>query len=238
MIPDGKYPTYLSQLFDKDGFFKIVCDGGIDAIKIIENKATYKDLDNTTDETQLAPQMMLLPAYFEWPQEMISIRDAYEDFDLWVSDVTATHWIVSSQIEKNITDRGELWDESNQGIIVGTESMVVIYPVDFTYTDKQGIESTYNNCPKVDFSATFGSYELEPEVYAKMTITFATKPTSTIYLDFDDGSQLMEDVSTRQTATYHLPKNQLHKAMNGSIYFMAQGNVPVEITSAVLDFYR
>jgi len=71
-----------------------------------------------------------------------------------------------------------------------------------------------------------------------MTITFATKPTSTIYLDFDDGSQLMEDVSTRQTATYHFSKNQLHKAMNGSIYFMAQGNVPVEITSAVLDFYR
>lgn len=233
VAPNGDYPTFLSQLFATDGFFKIVCEGNQEAQKIIESGTV-----NTNKETSAAPQMMLLPAYFEWPQEMISIRDAYEDFDLWVSDVTATHWIVSSQIEKNITDRGELWDESNQGIIVGTESMVVIYPVDFTYTDKQGIETTYNNCSKVDFSATFGSYELEPEVYAKMTITFATKPTSTIYLDFDDGSQLMEDVSTRQTATYHLSKNQLHKAMNGSIYFMAQGNVPVEITSAVLDFYR
>lgn len=238
VMPDGDYPTYLSQLFDTEGFFKIVCDGGKDAVKIIENKATYKDKDNTTDETQLAPQMMLLPVYFEWPQEEVSIRTAYEDFDLWVSDVTATHWIISSQIEKNITDRGELWDESNQGIFAGSESMVVIYPVDFTYIDKQGIETTYNNCSKVDFHATFGDYNLEQEVYAKMTITFANKPTSTIYLDFEDGSQLMEDVSTRQTATYHLSKNQLHKAMTGAIYFMAQGNVPVEITSAVLDFYR
>ena len=29
VAPDGDYPTFLSQLFATDGFFKIVCEGNI-----------------------------------------------------------------------------------------------------------------------------------------------------------------------------------------------------------------
>ena len=233
----GTYPTYLSQLFDTEGFFRIVCDGGIDAQQIIENKRAYKDKENTSDVTQLAPQMMLLPIYFEWPQELVPIREAYEDFSDWVSDINETHWIVSSQIEKNITDRGDLWTEAIQGISLGVQEMFISTDEEFTYTDKNGISTTYTHCSKINFLASI-PISLEQQDYGKLTVTYSTKPNVPVYLDFADGSQLIEDNSSSTVVTYHLSKKQVQKAMStGAIYIMAQGNAIVEISSAELELF-
>ncbi len=80
------YPTYLSMLFDK-GFIKITSSGET-AHAITSN--------NTYTETGAAPQMMLLPMSFEWPQERNPISDVYTSFSTWVSDITATEWINSN----------------------------------------------------------------------------------------------------------------------------------------------
>ena len=227
---DESYPTFLSQLFDTDNFFKIVCEGNKEAERIIAN--------NTYSEGE-APQMMLLPDYFEWPQELVYINDAYEDFMNWVQDVTQVDWIYTSQIEKNITDRGDLYIETNLGRFVGTEELPVSTNLTFTYTDKNGRETTYSNCSKVDFTG-LRSANLEADDYALLTITFTSKPEGRSYLDFADGTQLMEDMSGAETThTYRLAKSQLQKAITtGAIYLMGQGNVPVVISNAKVDIYR
>ncbi len=101
----GQYPTYLSQLF-AEGFFAITTYDG-DATTIITNNA-FKGKE---DGKAPAPQMILLPDYFEWPREQMYIKEAYSGFKDWVEDVTKTDWILTSQKEDMITDRGDLKPE-------------------------------------------------------------------------------------------------------------------------------
>lgn len=81
-----KYPTYLSMLFDQ-GLIKIVSKGK-DATAIVES--------NSYTESGQAPQMMLLPMSFEWPQETQPISEVYSGFNSWVADINATAWINSN----------------------------------------------------------------------------------------------------------------------------------------------
>ena len=236
VAPNGDYPTFLSQLFATDGFFKIVCEGNQEAQKIIESGTV-----NTNKETSAAPQMMLLPVYFEWPQEEIHITEAYDGFAEWVQDVDAVDWIFTSQIEKNITDRGDLYVETNLTRIVGTVNLTDIETgVSFTYTDKNGKETTYQSCSKVSFDVDELKNMQQNQYYGRLTITYSMKPTTTTYLDYADGDQLMEDSSGQnEVHTYHLSKSQLQKAIDtGAIYFMGQNNQTVVVASAKLDLYQ
>ena len=236
VAPDGVYPTFLSQLFATDGFFKIVCEGNKEAQKIIESGTV-----NTNKDTPTAPQMMLLPDYFEWPQEQIHITEAYDGFAEWVQDVDAVDWIFTSQIEKNITDRGDLYVENNLTRIVGTVNLTDIETgVSFTYTDKNGKVTTYQSCSKVSFDVDELKNMQQNQYYGRLTITYSLKPTTTTYLDYADGDQLMEDSSGQNTVTvYHLSKSQLQKAIDtGAIYFMGQNNQTVVVASAKLDLYQ
>ena len=236
VAPNGDYPTFLSQLFATDGFFKIVCEGNQEAQKIIESGTV-----NTNKETTVAPQMMLLPVYFEWPQEEIHITEAYDGFAEWVQDVDAVDWIFTSQIEKNITDRGDLYVENNLTRIVGTMNLTDIETgVTFTYTDKNGKETTYQSCSKVSFDVDELKNMQQNQYYGRLTITYSMKPTTTTYLDYADGDQLMEDSSGQNDVhTYHLSKSQLQKAIDtGAIYFMGQNNQTVVVASAKLDLYQ
>ena len=236
VAPNGDYPTFLSQLFATDGFFKIVCEGNKEAQKIIESGTV-----NTNKDTPTAPQMMLLPDYFEWPQEEIHITEAYDGFAEWVQDVDAVDWIFTSQIEKNITDRGDLYVENNLTRIVGTVNLTDIETgVTFTYTDKNGKETTYQSCSKVSFDVDELKNMQQNQYYGRLTITYSMKPTTTTYLDYADGDQLMEDSSGQNDVhTYHLSKSQLQKAIDtGAIYFMGQNNQTVVVASAKLDLYQ
>lgn len=231
--PDG-YPTYLSQLFDTEGFFRIVCDEGLEAEKIIKNGSyTYSE--------GVAPQMMLLPAYFEWPQEEVYICDAYEGFNEWVQDAAKTQWIMASQIEKKITDRGDLWNSSSIGIEVGKMPLIVFHEQEFTYRDKYGVETTYPHCSKVDFSTSFPEgWTPSSEDYGLLTVVFSSKPGPTTYVDFGDGAQIIEDKSSKTVMSYHLSKSEYAKAFQiGSIYFMCSNpDNAVVIETAELVTYR
>lgn len=229
---EGQYATYLSQLFDLDDFFRFECTDGT-ARHIIKNKTAYSEGE--------APQMLLLPDYFEWPQEEVYINDAYEDFTEWVAEATAVDWIFTSQVEKNITDRGDLYVENNLTRIVGTVNLTDIETgVSFTYTDKNGKVTTYQSCSKVSFDVDRLKNMEQNQYYARLTITYSMKPTTTTYLDYADGDQLMEDSSGQNTVTvYHLSKSQLQKAIDtGAIYFMGQNNQTVVVASAKLDLYQ
>ena len=113
------YPTFLSKLFAQ-GYFKIYCtqgksSGNVQA-RLLTNKTqtetdTYYDDETNTGFAQ-APQMMLLPYYFEWPQENKWIQDAYSGFADWVSDASKTDWIKTSQTKDLIVERGDFIEES------------------------------------------------------------------------------------------------------------------------------
>ena len=231
---ENGYPTYLSQLFDTDGFFRIVCDEGREAQKIIKN-GSYAYSEG------VAPQMMLLPAYFEWPQELVYIFDAYEGFSEWVQDAAKTQWIMATQIEKNITDRGVLWNSSSIGIEAGKMPMIVFHEQEFTYTDKYGVVTTYPHSAKVDFTTSFPEdWTPSSEDYGLLTVVFSSKPGPTTYVDFADGAQIIEDKSSKTVMSYHLSKSEYAKAFQtGAIYFMCSNpDNAVVIETAELVTYR
>ena len=239
---DDSYPTYLSQLFQyeitkpdntTEGFFKIVCDNGeteeskkgtLEASKIIES-GTYAEGS--------APQMMLLPEYFEWPQEEVYIKEAYDKFEEWVSDVNATDWILTSQNEISVTDRGDFAIEADFSKPVGEpQELTVTNGQTFTYIDKYGVETSYNNCAKIDLSGVSAT----DNQCATLTVTFTQKPsTGKTYLDYADGKQLKEYSNVADVQTFKLTQREFKKAREtGAIYIMGQNNQPIEVSSAVL----
>jgi len=103
----GSYPTLVSRFFAEDRF-KVVSTGAgqTGEAKRMVSSAGYK--------TKGAPQMMLLPNYYEWAQELTPIEEAYPNFTQWVSDATATDWI-SSKISSKVTSRGIETPQSSAG---------------------------------------------------------------------------------------------------------------------------
>ena len=242
---DASYPTYLSQLFQcqitkadqsKEDFFKILCDQNKEAAKLISN--------NSYTEGS-APQKMLLPIYFEWPQEEVYIKDAYNGFEEWVADIEQTDWIFTSQDELTVTDRGDFSSMfENPGEVVFTRNLDVQTGETFYYKDKYGVVTAYPNCSMVSFAGL----SADADAYAELTVTFTQKPTGDTYLDYSDGKQLLEDkMGAVTTRTYRLSSANLHYAINcvgtngcvdSAIYFMARSKEPVVISSAVLTIKR
>ena len=232
---DASYPTFLSQLFAKDDvpFFKIMCDNGELKEEDKGQEPASRIVQSGSYSEGSAPQMMLLPYYFEWPQEMEYIYDAYEDFAAWVQNIEATNWIITSQIEKLITNRGDFASETNTiSELVSSSELPWTNNQTFTYKDKNGKETTYSNCAKIDFT----NVTANTDEFAFLTVTFTAKPSSgRTYLDFADGTQIMEDNQLDEVRVFKLSKNQLQQAISTkAIYIMGQGNQTVSISKAVL----
>ena len=185
---EGQYPTYLSQLFDTDGFFAITTTDGT-ATKIISNKSFKGKGEGNT-----APQMMLLPDYFEWPLEQTYIKDAYAKFTDWVEDVTKTDWILNSQEAALVTDRGNLEPTINPDTPSEVKESFELKPTTgtFSFTGSNGRTVTYYNGIFLPLPA-----ELQDEAYdnasAKLHITFPNKLNRTYYLDDAAGQEILKD---------------------------------------------
>ena len=234
---EGQYPTFLSQLF-AEGFFTIVGSHDGVANKIITN--------NSYTETGNAPQMMLLPVTFEWPQEMHSIKRAYTGFMDWVEDVTKTGWIYDTQVPDSVTDRGDFTPKDDPNIKEEEESQeygesiplhVTPTGVSWTYVNEHdaSITTDFNHGSFIDFTGIVANEGAKAEI----TLTFSVKPTSTIYLDDKNGVEILkdEDSSGPGTTTYTLTAAQLARAIEtGGIYVVARyvnGSEPtVTVTEA------
>ncbi|MBR3027087.1 MAG: Ig-like domain-containing protein [Bacteroidales bacterium] len=232
-VGEGQYPTYLSQLFDTEGFFKIVSREDGEAVKIISNDS-FKGKGQGT-----APQMMLLPDYFEWPQEQKYIVEAYTGFSEWVQDVTKTNWILDSQVEDLITDRGDLTPTTSPEVPTEVTETIDLDPKrgTFTYTDAQG-NHTYNNGIFLDLSS------IQDDAYdgatAKLHITYTSRPSERIWIDDAFGREILshntaatDDVTV---VTYTISANKLRNALESNgIWIVSRYDNQVNISAASID---
>ena len=226
---EGKYPTYLSQLF-AEGFFAISTTDG-EATKVITSNS-FKGKDKGSN----APQMMLLPEYFEWPQERKYIMDSYTGFSDWVQDITKTNWILDTQIEDMITDRGDLTPEvapETPAEVLETITLTPDHDKDFRYDNN----TTYENCVFIDLSPIQdNAYD---EASASLHILYTIKPNAQIYLDDKNGNELLKDnfsYGSDVYNTYTLSKANFQKALtSGGIWIFALGDEEIVIESVEID---
>ena len=225
----GQYPTYLSQLFANDFFVITTTDGS--ASTIITNNA-FKG----KDEGSKAPQMMLLPDYFEWPQEQKYIKEAYTGFADWVQDVTKTDWILTTQKEDMITDRGDLTPvitPEPPAEVLTTIALDFYHDRNFQYNSS----TTYRNCVYIDLSKI--QSESYDDASAKLHIVYTTKPNAQIYLDDASGEELLKDNFSSGSNiynTYTLSKSNFQKALEtGGIWIFALGDAEIVVESVEID---
>ncbi|MBR5715781.1 MAG: hypothetical protein IKX59_04290 [Bacteroidales bacterium] len=233
---DGQYPTYLSQLFDTEGFFEIHSDQDGDAVKLIQNNS-FKGKGKGT-----APQMMLLPEYFEWPLEEKYICDAYTGFTDWVEDVTKTNWILDTQVEDLITDRGDLTPIISPDAPSEVVESIVLTPQrgTFIYTDNAG-NHTYNNGIFLDLSG------IQDEAYdgatAKLHITYNSRPSERIWIDDAFGREILSH-NTAATdgvtvVTYTISAAKFKNALESDgIWIVSRYDRLVEISAATIDIHN
>ena len=216
-VGDGKeYATHLSQLFLND-YFTITCEGNKTAAKL--------NADQEYTESGNAPQMMLLPYYFEWPQEQINISDAYNKndshgFEKWVQDINQTSWIIDSQVAENVTDRGVTPDvepeEYYQEETIELRDRITAN-VNFSYGD-----SHYSNCSHIRLSGIYAA----DGATAVLTVVFQTKPNVEMYLDDDNGNLVIWDNfggGSNITKEYPLDADMLQQVISaGGIYFIGR----------------
>ena len=230
-VGDGQeYATHLSQLFLND-YFTITCEGNKTAAKL--------NADQEYTVSGNAPQMMLLPYYFEWPQEQINISDAYNKddshgFEKWVQDINQTSWIIDSQVAENVTDRGVSPDvepeEYYQEETIGLRNSITNNAT-FTYTDSSG-NHHYTNGSHIsltDISAAEGAT-------AVLTVVYLTKPNEEMYLDDDNGKLVIWDNfggGTNITKEYPLDADMLQQVIDArGIHFISKNDRTVAISNA------
>ena len=197
--PTGTYPTFLSQLFATD-FFTVFSKEENGNAKQITATNPFKGKGEG-----YAPQMILLPDYFEWPQERKYIAEAYKDFADWVQDITKTDWIFSQESD-SITDRGDLQPEIDE-----IETEVQLEEV---LTPANGrIRYTLNNQTRNYYAQYLDLSSIQDDSYdhatAKLYIKYSYKPASTIHLVIADAN------GNNQT---HLLSHQYHQNENYAEY--------------------
>lgn len=232
----GQYATYLSQLF-AEGFFQLACFDG-EAKVIIKNRPSEDSTNGSSSgsgihyEEGYAPQMMLLPYYFEWPREQQHISLAYTGFSDWVSDITKTSWIFDSQVQELITERGNFLPdvdpsegESTGQLVTGTElphnndNQFVYHDYDQNGNPRT---TTYNNGEWIDLS---GIAEITNEQSrAEITVEYSFKPSGPVYIDDANGNLLVwENGGTggTTTTTYTFSANKFNQAIaSGGIWIL------------------
>ena len=225
-VGDGqKYATHLSQLF-LNNYFTITCEGNKTAAKL--------NADQDYTESGNAPQMMLLPYYFEWPQEQTKISVAYNGFEEWVQDITKTSWIIDSQDADLVTDRGVTPDVEPevhyQEQTIGLRNSIR-NNASFSYTDSNG-NHHYNNGSHIsltDISAAEGAT-------AVLTVVYQTKPNEEMYLDDNNGKLVIWDNfggGSNRTIEYPLDADMLKQVIDAhGIYFISKNDNTVAISNA------
>ena len=226
----GQYPTYLSQLF-AEGFFAITTTDG-DATTIITNNA-FKGKE---DGKAPAPQMILLPDYFEWPQEQMYIKEAYTGFASWVEDVTKTDWILTSQKENMITDRGDLKPEVNPEAPAEVLENVRLNPESgkvFEYDES----TTFSRGIFLDLSGI--QDDAYDESSAKLHVVYDTKPNALIYLDDANKHEILRDnysYGSNIYNTYSISAEKFKLALaSDGLWIVANGDSRIRISFAEID---
>lgn len=231
----GQFATHLSQLF-LEGYIQIYCKYDKQNAAIISSNRAI----DTTKTTSTAPQMMLLPNYFEWAREMIPLREAYTGFGDWVADITKTSWILDTQVPAKITDRGDLQPDDPQEardptLIEGVE--VPIQHGDFTFpaTETEG-EYVYHNGIFVSFA---GIGELAGEnAKATLIVHYDNKPAG-IYIDDNNGNELLRDEfgdGAPHTTYYTLSKNKFNMAVSsGGIWIFENNDNPFSVSKVEIN---
>ena len=243
---NGQYPTYLSQLF-ASGFFVIHSEE--------ENRDAVNINSNGSYSEGSAPQMMLLPEYFEWPQEQKYIKEAYTKFTDWVQDVTKTDWILSSQEAELITDRGNLTPTNQDTPSEITQSFQLTHENGtFTFTGSNNQTVTYRKGQFLEFPAELIAL-VNDNASAKLHITYSIKRNVTYYLDDAAGQEILKDNTgssgNNYTVTYTISPTRLNQAVkavssNGKvgIWIVARNetnnvnDIEVEISKAEIDIHN
>ena len=225
-VGDGQeYATHLSQLF-LNNYFTITCEGNKTAAKL--------NADQDYTESGNAPQMMLLPYYFEWPREQTKISVAYNGFEEWVQDITKTSWIIDSQDADLVTDRGVTPDVEPevhyQEQTIGLRNSITNNAT-FSYTDSSG-NHHYTNGSHIsltDISAAEGAT-------AVLTVVYQTKPNEEMYLDDNNGKLVIWDNfggGSNRTIEYPLDADMLKQVIDAhGIYFISKNDNTVAISNA------
>ncbi len=264
------YATYLSKLF-ATGFIRIYCtqgqdvENGVSATKLLSNRSevdSYYDTDEYPRTSQtLAPQMMLLPWYFEWPQEEEYINDAYTGFSDWVSDVTKTNWITSTQNKSLIVERGDFitnYEEDtpvDPGTLVVTKTLTPQHERTYTYD----AATTYNNAVYIPLPDVL----INEGAIATLRVTYLYRPSGTLYINDGNLKQLFKDNSGANnngasnfgknyddmwadldansnkyepiTLTYSLTSSMLERALtSGGIWMSMHGDLAFQVKDPVV----
>ncbi len=259
----GQYATYLSQLF-AEGFFQLACFDG-EAKVIIKNRPSEESTNGSSSgsgihyEEGYAPQMMLLPYYFEWPREQQHISLAYTGFSDWVSDITKTSWIFDSQVQELITERGNFLPdvdpsegESTGQLVTGTElphnndNPFVYHDFDQNGNPRT---TTYNNGELIDLSKI--AEITNEQSRAEITVEYSYKPSGPVYIDDANGNLLVwENGGTggTTTTTYTFSANKFNQAIasggiwilpgyvNGQEQWLAVSRVTIKIIGATEEY--
>jgi hypothetical protein len=214
----GQYPTYLSQLF-ATGFFAITTTDGTATKVITSNSFKGKD------EGSNAPQMMLLPDYFEWPQERMYIKDAYSGFEEWVQDVTKTDWILTTQVADKITDRGDLKPEVTPETPAEVLETIKLNP-------KSDTVFVYDATTTFQYGIFLDLSDIQDETYdgasAKLHVYYDYKPNALIWLDDANGNEILRDnysYGSNIYNTYSISAESFKKALaSNGLWIVAQGD--------------
>lgn len=233
----GQYATHLSQLF-AEGYIRLHCKrDDKDATKIITSGTIKTDKNQST-----APQMMLLPKFFEWPQEYVHITEAYTGFSDWVSDITKTSWILDTQVGEKVTDRGDLKPDNPQEAVDPTLIEGVSVPFhggQFIYINPEDETDTYTYNNGV-FISLAGIQELLVSNDAKATVIvhFASKPAN-IYFDDANGNLLVYDKfgdDLQHTTYYTFSAKRFNQAVqSGGMWLLQDEDRPLNVTAVEIE---
>ena len=229
---ENQYATHLSELFHT-GFFKLVCYGDNEAVKIISNSSTTEGQTNQGQYTEgKAPQMMLLPHYFEWPKEEVYISDAYNKdeshgFENWVQDISQTNWIFDSQVSTLVTDRGEFLpdepeeEEENQNLM---EAIEVPFRTDttFVYGDPENGGWIFYNAVYIDLQGI--DPLLLEDAKATVIVHYTLKPAN-IYFDDAAHNLLVYDTfgdGSAHTTYYTFSARRFNMAVDSEGMWLVQ----------------
>ena len=225
----GQFATHLSQLF-AEGFFRLHCKyDDKDATKIIRSGTI-----NTNKNTPTAPQMMLLPTYFEWPQEYVHITEAYTGFSDWVSDITKTSWILDTQQDGTVTDRGDLRPEDPQEAIDPTLMEGIEVPIqygEFIFDEGGPNEYPFSNAIFINLEGV--EPLVLPEAKATLIVHYNNKPGQ-IYFDDNNGNELFTDPfgdGAPHVTYYTLSQTKFDMAVHsGGIWIMDSDDTPFTVS--------
>jgi len=210
-----------------------------------------------------APQIIVLPADWEWPTENTPITTAYQNFENWVKDATWAQW--STYKSGPVTKRGVITSTANGSSVTETEQEIVV-PSDGsqganeqgggqqsggeTPTDSRtvlGVGTKAFDVPssKTDFTDAWGnacngwsfdvsSYKLTDNCTGGViTFSYSGDSWANGVLYASDGSWVANKDNSNDKI-FNLTKEQLAKVINGDKFYICFGNTNATLTSVSL----